>query len=62
MRLWLPQLFTMVSDFEVVKLSGLNDGLDTNLCSMIASSVNQSIANTESIHYTGECTQVVSAY
>ncbi|KAJ6639914.1 Synaptic vesicle glycoprotein 2A, partial [Pseudolycoriella hygida] len=46
-RLWLPQLFAMVSDFENMQTVGDSD---SDLCSMLSYSVNKSIANIQSIN------------
>lgn len=58
MRLWLPQLFTMVSNFEVTK-SIVDFPYERNLCGMIAYSVNQSSMNMDSIAANGTCEQMV---
>lgn len=67
-RLWLPQLFTMISNFEstnnvpVDQTAMLTDDIfddyynSNNLCSMIAQSVNKSATNIKSIETNGTCT------
>lgn len=58
MRLWLPQLYSMVSNFELV--DGMVDfPYERNLCGMIAYSVNQSVSNMQSIELDGTCEKVV---
>ncbi|XP_037029687.1 synaptic vesicle glycoprotein 2C [Bradysia coprophila] len=51
-RLWLPQLFSMVSDFE--SMPPLDD-IDSDLCSMLSYSVNKSITNVQSIGTNNTC-------
>lgn len=54
-RLWLPQLFSMVSDFENMETF---DDTDSDLCSMLSYSVNKSIANIQSIDTNNTCVVV----
>lgn len=59
MRLWLPQLYTMVSNFELTE-SIVDFPYERNLCGMIAYSVNQSASNMQSIETDGTCEPAVS--
>lgn len=52
MRLWLPELFTMVSENEQ----------SADLCSMIMSSVNKSVTNLEGMTNDENCIDMVCIY
>lgn len=54
-RLWLPQLFAMVSDYENMETFGDSE---SDLCSMLSYSVNKSIANIQSINTNNTCVVV----
>lgn len=58
MRLWLPQLYSMVSNFELID-GTVDFPFERNLCGMIAYSVNQSVSNMQSIESDGSCEDVV---
>lgn len=61
MRLWLPQLFSMIADFDNSNIiDSINYTGDNSLCTMIEFSVNKSIHNLESVETNGTCTIVVS--
>lgn len=54
MRLWMPQLYAMISNFEVVD-SIVDFPYEKNLCGMIAFAVNQTNSNMQSIATDGTC-------
>lgn len=58
MRLWLPQLYSMVSNFELID-EMVDFPYERSLCGMIAFSVNQSDSNMQSIKSDGTCEHVV---
>lgn len=61
MRLWTPQLYAMVANFELID-SIVDFPYDRNLCGVIAYSVNQSATNLQSIASGGDCEHVVTLF
>lgn len=58
MRLWLPQLYTIVTTHDL----GDNNNSQQNLCSMIEYSVNQSAVNLQSPDWIANCSAPVCVY
>lgn len=61
MRLWLPQLYTIVTDYATWdSVSFADSDYDADLCGMIAYSVNESVTNLESLDWINNCSAAVS--
>lgn len=56
MRLWLPQLYTIVTDYDTWDSDTFADSdYNADLCGMIAYSVNQSVTHLQSLDWITNC-------